>query len=603
MSLEDISPTSAPKAPGGTAEASLDRDFEGVPMLGAEIIANAIVDRDISRVFVYPGGTIAPILEALHDRNVELFCSRAEQGAGFAAIAAARVTNKPQVVMVTSGPGVTNLVTPIADAFFDSVPLVVLAGQVGTPDLKRNDALRQKGFQEVDTVGLCKPIAKAVLRPMHANDTPRIIEEAFHIATTGRPGPVVIDVPMDVQRTGVTQEESTVREEQPRLDVMQQEIPAQTIETVASRIRSAQSPVVIAGYGVVLSDATQELRTLADQWNIPVSHSLPALGAYPTNSPLSLGFHGHTGSQVAGLALHHADLIIAVGSRLDIRQIGSEAAAFAPEAFLVRVDIDTTELHDTRVKCDLPVQADCKVFLAALNTALADAPSSDALAPWHARIAEWRNSHPLMPEQNGALKPQSVICAVDRLTSDHESVICTSGVGSHQQWTARHFSFDYPARQWLTSAGHGTMGYDLPAAIGAQLANPDATVCCFVGDGSLQMNIQELGAAAEHGLPIKVFVLDNSRLGIVSQFQLANWGRDLTTGGKVSNNFADIARAFGLWSCTVEKEADLEDAITQALAQPGPALVHCRIDPVEDVSPMLLGGQTLDKMWRTGDDT
>lgn len=595
MSLEEISTDT-----DLTEEATQDRAFANPDMLGADVIASAIARRGLSRVFVYPGGTIAPILEALHERDVELFCSRAEQGAGFAAIAAARITGEAQVIMVTSGPGVTNLVTPIADAFFDSVPLVILAGQVGTADLKRNDALRQKGFQEVNTVALCQPIAKAVMRPMHADDTPRVMAEAFHIATSGRPGPVVIDVPMDVQRTNITQD-ATDEEHSPLNDVLP-EISSQMIETLTSRIKSAERPVIVAGYGTVLSGAVDELRALADGWNIPVSHSLPALGAYPTNSPLSLGFHGHTGSQVAGLALHNADLIIAVGSRLDIRQIGSEAGAFAPDAFLVRVDIDTSELHDTRVKCDLAIQADCKTFLASLNNALGEGPSSDTLAPWHARIAEWRGLHPLMPEANGALKPQSVICEVDRQTSGLSSVICTSGVGSHQQWTARHFNFNYPARRWLTSAGHGTMGYDLPAAIGAQLANPDATVCCFVGDGSLQMNIQELGAAVEHGLPIKIFVLDNSRLGIVSQFQLANWGRDLTTGGKASNDFAIIARAFGLWGCTVENEAELESAVSQALAQPGPALVHCRIDKVEDVSPMLLGGQTLDKMWVVGDD-
>lgn len=602
MSLEEISP-----AEDQSAEARLDRAFQQSPMLGSDVIANAIVARGVSRVFVYPGGTIAPILEALHERDVDLFCTRAEQGAGFAAIAAAKVTGQPQVVMVTSGPGVTNLVTPIADAFFDSVPLVVLAGQVATPDLKRNDALRQKGFQEVDTVRLCEPIAKAVLRPMHADDTPRVIEEAFQIATTGRPGPVVIDVPMDVQRTATTEKVPPPSKKPAQSHTTNERHLAQAAKDVAERIRSAQRPVIVAGYGVLLSDAAGELRTLADRWNIPVSHSLPALGAYPTNSSLSLGFHGHTGSQVAGLALHHADLILSLGSRLDIRQIGSESDAFAPEACLVRVDIDTTELHDTRVECDLPIEADCKAFLSALNAILidgpGDVPAGDRLGPWHARIAEWHKDHPLMPEANGTLKPQSVIAAVDRLTTDQPSVICTSGVGSHQQWTARHFNFNYPSRQWLTSAGHGTMGYDLPAALGAKLANPDATVCCFVGDGSLQMNIQELATAVEHDLAVKIFVLDNSRLGIVSQFQLANWGRDLTTGGKASNDFMEIARAFGLWSCKVEREEDLNKAINDALSVCGPTLVHCLIDQDEDVSPMLLGGQTLDRMWRVGDET
>jgi len=567
---------------------------DAAPETGADVIADAFVRHHLARVFVYPGGTIAPILDLMDARGIDVFCSRHEQGAGYAALAAARLTGCPQVVMVTSGPGVTNLTTPIADAFFDSVPLVVLTGQVGTGDLRASPALRQRGFQEINTTALLAPITKAQFLPMSPDEVATAIESAFACAAHGRPGPVVVDLPMDVQRGGLAAPPVTLAPPgappTPR---------SEDVARAANALARATRPVIIAGHGVLLAGAHAELRRLAAAQSIPVSHSLLGLGAIPSDSPLALGFHGHTGTQLAGLAIHHADVLLVVGSRLDVRQTGTKPTALAPRAEIVRIELDETEIAHSRVPAHLTLRSDAQAALAALNEALADRAQPASRAEWLAQIAAWRCAHPLVPGPGPALKPQSVITSLDRLTRG-EAVVCVSGVGSHQQWTARHFTFDYPRRVWLTSGGHGAMGFDLPTAIGAQRAWPHYRVLCCVGDGSLQMNIQELASLVTYELPVKIVVLDNHRLGIVSQFQQLNWGRDPTCGDKWNPDFAAIARAYGLAAETVTDESALDGALSRALAAPGPALVHCVIDPDEDVSPMLLAGQTLDSMWTRG---
>jgi acetolactate synthase-1/2/3 large subunit len=567
---------------------------EPAPRCGADVIADAFVRHGLTRVFVYPGGTVAPILDLMEGRGIDIFCSRHEQGAGYAAIAAAKLGGQPQVVMVTSGPGVTNLATAVADAYFDSVPLVVLTGQVGTADLRAPRALRQRGFQEVDAIGLLTPITKAQFSPMAPNEVAMAIENAFRQAAEGRPGPVVVDLPMDVQRGTLTTPTALPprRGGSPRLD-------GGAVARAAAIIARAERPVIVAGQGVILARAHDELRRLAAAGRIPVSHSLLGLGAMPSDSPLSLGFHGHTGNQVAGLAIHHADVLLVVGSRLDVRQTGTKPDAFAPDAEIIRIDIDDTEVEHSRVKASLVLAADAATALHALADALDGTTVPAARAGWLEQIARWRAEHPLAPGPGDRLKPQQVITTLDRLTAG-ESVVCVSGVGSHQQWTARHFTFDYPRRIWLTSGGHGAMGFDLPVAIGAQRARPGARVVCCVGDGSLQMNIQELASLVSYELPVKIVVLDNHRLGIVSQFQQLNWGRDPTCGEKWNPDFAAIARAYGLLAETVPDRNALEPALARALAAPGPALVHCIIDPGEDISPMLLAGQTIDAMWARG---
>lgn len=565
-------------------------------MLGSEAIADSFIRHEIGRIYIYPGGTIAPVLDAAQKKGIEIFCGRHEQGAGYAALAAARLSGRPQVVMVTSGPGVTNIVTTVADAYFDSTPLVVLTGQVGTGDMRGGLPLRQKGFQEVDTISLMKPVSKAQFLPKKPDDLPDIMDCAFDAASEGRPGPVVVDLPMNVQNSSfevpigricskaVSQASPASIKPDPKL-----------IDRVVQWLCSSRRPLIIAGQGIILSRAHSELRQLAEGCRIPVTQSLLALGAFPTSSPLALGHHGHTGNQYANRAVHEADLVIAIGTRLDLRQVGSRSDAFVPHGRVVRIDIDRSEIECSRVRSDLVVLSDARSALLELIIKLKGCSLPD-WSLWLDQIERWRSQFPLKYDLLGPLKPQQIIEESNRLTAG-KTIICTSGVGSHQQWTARHFDFDYPNRIWLTSGGHGAMGFDLPVAIGAQLNRPDALVLCFVGDGSLQMNIQELANVAELGLPVKIIVLDNHRLGIVSQFQKLNWKCDPSCGNKWNPDFAAIARAYGIKGVTIRSKGEVEERLKEAIAFEGPALVHCIVDPDEDVVPMLLANQTMDRMW------
>lgn len=569
-------------------------DATGGVVLGADVIADAFVRHDVARIHVFPGGTIAPIFESAIARGVEIFTARHEQGAGYAALAAARLRGLPEVVMVTSGPGATNLVTTVADAYFDSTPLVVITGQVGTGDMRGERPVRQRGFQEVDTVALMRPITKAQIRPLHPDELPDAIERAFRESAAARPGPVLVDLPMDVQRGQLTQRDL---QQQPSAGPRAAPVgyDPKLLDRVVDRLLTARRPVIIAGQGVLLARAHQELRRLAIERAIPVSQSLLGLGAFPTDHPLALGYHGHTGNQYAGLAIHEADLVLVLGSRLDVRQTGSLPQQFAPGAEVVRVELDAGELSDSRVRSDIAVPSDVRCVLTGLLERLEGRPPAD-LGDWHRRIADWRREFALSWKSDGPLKPQPIVEAANRLTAG-TNVVCVTGVGCHQHWVARHFDLDFPHRPLLTSGGHGAMGYDLPTAVGAQLARPDTTVLCFVGDGSLQINIQELASVVERELPVKLVVLDNHRLGIVSQFQLQNWEDDPTCGNKWNPDFAAVARSYGIPSWTVERHEQIDDALAQALAIRGPAVVHCLIDPQEDVVPMLLAGQTMDRMW------
>jgi acetolactate synthase-1/2/3 large subunit len=565
-------------------------------IIGANLVAQAVRDAGIREVFLFPGGTIAPVIDALCRLNIACHCLRHEQGAGFAALASARLRNEVRVALVSSGPGVTNIVTCVADAFYDSVPLVVFTGQVGTGDLKRPDVLRQRGFQEVDTPALLGSIAKAVFQPKSPDELCGVLPEAFRLAAEGRPGPVVVDLPMDVQRgevkvCGAITIACGATRLQPEPVVIQQ---------IVTALSAAKRPVLLAGNGIAVAGAVEELRAFIEAAPMPVTQSLPALGVFPTDHPLAIGFHGHTGNQYAGLAIHNADFVLVVGSRLDIRQTGSVIDRFAPSARVARIELDMVEIAHARVKVDITAHADVRSGLAALRMALGDVDLPD-WSDWIEQVNEYRERHPLSEGAKHLLTAQKVIAIADHLTArerlGRRNVIVVTGVGSHQQWAARHFTFDRPRRSWLTSAGHGTMGYDLPAAIGAQFSDPDAMVLCFVGDGSVQMNIQELAAVAEFGLPVKIIVLDNHRFAIVSQFQNLNWGSDPTCNHKVNPDFAAVARAYGIQAFTLSDPSQVEAVLSAALDFPGPALIHCLISPAEDISPMLLAGQTMDEMW------
>ncbi len=565
---------------------------------GVEVIVDAFVRHDCERLYVYPGGTIAPILHEAKNRGLDIFCGRHEQGAGYAALAVSRLRMQPQVVMVTSGPGVTNLITAVADAYFDNTPLIVITGQVGTGDLKRDLPVRQRGFQEVDSCALMASITKAQFLVEHQDDLARVMDQAFYIASSGRFGPVLIDMPMNVQRGELSAPAVVL----PILKMQQQDSDLagifSGIAQLAAWLNNAQRPIIIAGQGVLLAQAHEELRMLATTYSIPVSHSLLGLGAMPSDSELSLGFHGHTGNQYAGKAIQNADLVIAIGSRLDVRQTGNQFDRFAPGARIVRIDLDANEAKHGRVRTDLLINADAKAALLALLPLLPELKTVKLpqWSAWLQQIDAWRQEYALSYDQHSRFKPQWVVETADRL-SRGQRVLAVTGVGSHQHWVARHFSFDYPRRALLTSGGHGAMGYDLPSAVGAQLQDKDALVLCFVGDGSLQMNMQELGAVAEHNLPVKIIVLDNHRLGIVSQFQNFNWQDDPTTGNKWNPDFAVIAEGYGIRAFTIRESGAVEATLQEAFAHHGPALVHCVIDEEEDITPMLLAGQTLDQMW------
>ncbi|NLJ71756.1 MAG: thiamine pyrophosphate-binding protein [Syntrophomonadaceae bacterium] len=566
-------------------------------MDGAQIIKNAIIKNKLQRVFVYPGGTIAPIIDALNNEGIGVFCARHEQGAAYAALAVARITGCPQVVLVTSGPGVTNVLTSIADAYFDSIPLILITGQVATADLSGPSLpVRQRGFQEVNTVSIMKSVTKAQFLVKDVLHLEKALEEAFFISQEGRPGPVVIDIPMDVQRGNINNSLTNInRQDKINNKKNLKWIDAESIEQVKNKICSATRPVIIAGQGLLTAKAHEEFREFVDKTNIPVSHSLLGLGAYPTQSPIAIGFHGHTGNRYANKTIYEADLVLVLGSRLDIRQTGSCYDQFSPQAYVIRVDIDEGEIGSSRIKTDFSLCTDVKIFLSQLNKSLNDITIPE-WAEWWDCINKWRTDYPLTYRDDDKVKPQSIIEITNDLT-ENSPVVCISGVGSHQQWVARHFDFDYPERIWLTSGGHGAMGFDLPAAIGAQLACPDKMVICFVGDGSLQMNIQELATIAEYNLPIKIIVLDNKRLAMVSQFQMLNWGEDPTCGNKTNPPFADLASVYGLRGYLVDNNQESLAILKEALFFNGPCLVHCIVDENEDVIPMLLGGQPMSKMW------
>lgn len=564
------------------------------PLLGADALVARMLGHEVKDIFLFPGGTIAPVLDAAVRNGIHLVCPRHEQGAGYMALADARLRGRAAVLMATSGPGATNLVTPVADAFYDSIPLVVITGQVGTSDLDRSRAVRQRGFQECDTLSIFQSITKAAMQPRSADELGSAFDEAVRVAETGRRGPVLIDLPMNVQRSAVaavTMGPPSV--ESPSVPMADEAAAARFAEALLASAR----PVVVAGAGVVAGGATEALRALLAAHPMPVSCSLAGLGAVPSDHPTSLGFHGHTGFRSAGLAIHSADLVLVIGSRLDVRQTGTETSHFAPAARVLRIEIDPDEVAHARVRVDDTWRAPADVALSALTREIQRHSPPPSREPWWTQIRAWQAAHAFDTSSlAGTLRPQTVIDAISRATR-HESLSCVTGVGSHQQWTARHFVVDHPQRRWFSSCGHGTMGFDLPTANGVAYARPSERVICFVGDGSFLMNVQELATTAELGRPVLIVVLDNQRLGIVSQFQKLNWGDDPTCGVRPNPDFAAVARAFGLESASVSNESELQAVLPRVLAMDAPFLLHARITQDEDVVPMLLAGKTMDAMW------
>ncbi|MBI5681669.1 MAG: biosynthetic-type acetolactate synthase large subunit [Deltaproteobacteria bacterium] len=562
-------------------------------LTGAQILIESLLREGVDTVFGYPGGAVLPIYDVLYKAQLRHILVRHEQGAVHMADGYARASGKPGVVIVTSGPGATNTVTGIATAYMDSIPVVVFTGQVPTA-LIGNDA-----FQEADIVGITRPCTKHNYLVKDVKDMARIIKEAFHIATTGRPGPVLVDLPKDVLNATAEfkyPEKADVRSYQPTYEGH----PGQ-IKRALDAILSAKRPVIYAGGGVRLSNASRELKTLAEKANIPVTLTLMGLGSFPGTHPLFLGMLGMHGTYTANMSVTNTDCLIAIGSRFDDRVTG-KVDEFAPYAKIIHIDIDPTSISKN-VRVDVPIVGDVRHVLKNMLKELdnlkqpkvgTDLKSVPRVPEWHEQITRWKETHKLSYKQNAQIKPQYVIEKLYELTKG--SAIITTEVGQNQMWAAQFYLYDSP-RQFLTSGGLGTMGYGFPAAIGAQAAFPDKTVIDIAGDGSIQMNIQELATAVQYKLPVKVAILNNRFLGMVRQWQEFFYEKRYSyTCMDAAPDFVKLAEAYGAVGLRAEKPEEVVPVIKEALKVNRPVFMDFQVDREEDVYPMVPAGQPLNKM-------
>jgi len=539
---------------------------------GAQLIVHLLERQGITIVAGIPGGTVLPLYDALsQSTQIRHVLARHEQGAGFIAQGMARTQGKPAVCMACSGPGATNLVTAIADARLDSIPLICITGQVPS------SMIGTDAFQEVDTYGISIPITKHNYLVRDISELPQVISDAFRIAQSGRPGPVWIDIPKDVQTAEI------------EIDVLPEpgdrspapEFSAESVRDAAAMINAAKRPVLYLGGGAI--NAAEEIRQFAEKANLPTTMTLMALGMLPKAHPLSLGMLGMHGARSTNYILQEADLLIVMGARFDDRAIG-KTEQFCPNAKIIHVDIDRAELGKIK-QPHVAIQGDVAEVLAQLI------PQTDATerADWRQLVADLQREFPgAIPTEGDPLSHYGLINAVAACVDD--SAIITTDVGQHQMWTAQAYPLNRP-RQWLTSGGLGTMGFGLPAAVGAALANPDRKVICFSGDGSLMMNIQEMATAAENQLDVKIILMNNEALGLVHQQQSLFYKQGVfaaTYPGMI--NFMQIAAGFGLHTCDLNAEEDAHAALQAAISRPGPALIHVRIDSEQKVYPMVPPG-------------
>jgi acetolactate synthase-1/2/3 large subunit len=555
---------------------------------GAEIVIESLKREGVKHIFGYPGGVVLNLFDLLYDeKDLKLILTRHEQGAVHAADGYARSSGKPGVVLVTSGPGATNTVTGIATASMDSVPLVVMSGQVPTM-LIGNDA-----FQEADIVGITRPCTKYNFLVKDVRDLSEIMKEAFYIATSGRPGPVLIDLPKDVMvgKTEFVWPKADIRSYKPTYEGNKW-----MIAKAANLIAKATRPVIIAGGGVIISGAHKELKDLAQYTETPVAMTLMGLGAFPGTHKLSLGMPGMHGTYYANKAIQEADLILAVGMRFDDRVTG-KTDAFAPHAKIVHVDIDPTSIRKN-VRVDIPVVGDGKRILSALLKVMKEGDKKQWGAvrkKWLKQIDAWRRARPLeYGTEKDIIKPQFVVEKIYELTKG--DAIITTEVGQNQMWAAQFYKYDKP-RQLLTSGGLGTMGYGFPAAIGAQFAFPDKLVVDIAGDGSIQMNIQELATAVINKLPVKVAILNNRYLGMVRQWQELFFGERYShTNLDVTPDFVKIAEAYGAVGLRATKPSEVEPVLKEAFKIKKTVMMDFVVDWKEKVYPMVPAGAPIDQM-------
>ncbi len=558
-------------------------------MTGAAILIECLKREGVKHIFGYPGGVVLSIFDLLYDdKDIQLILTRHEQGAVHAADGYARSTGSVGVVLVTSGPGATNTVTGIATAYMDSIPLIVITGQVPTM-LIGNDA-----FQEADIVGITRPCTKYNFLVKDTKDLATLVREAFYIARSGRPGPVLIDLPRDVsagKADFIWPEKVHIRSYNPTYEGNRW-----MIDKAAKEIVKAKRPVIIAGGGCVLSNASEELFELVELTAIPVTMTLMGLGSFPGDHPLSLGMLGMHGTYYANKSVQNSDLLIAIGMRFDDRVTG-KIEGFAPSAKIIHIDIDPTSIRKN-VRVDIPIVGDVKRVLKVLNQVIKETKDmtwEEIRKAWHKQISEWKNDRPLTYfYSDEVIKPQFVIEKISELTKGE--AIITTEVGQNQMWTAQFYKFLKP-RRWLTSGGLGTMGYGFPAAIGAQIANPDKLVIDIAGDGSIQMNIQELATAVTYELPVKVAILNNQYLGMVRQWQELFFNQRYShTYLNVVPDFVKLAEAYGAIGLRATKPSEVEPVLIEAFRTKKTIFMDFVVDWKEKVFPMVPAGATLDEM-------
>ncbi len=558
---------------------------------GSQAVVRCLQEEGVKIIFGYPGGAVIDLYDALMDADIENVLVRHEQGAVHAADGLARVTGQVGVALLTSGPGATNGVTGIATAYMDSIPLVVLTGQVPRP-LIGNDA-----FQEVDIVGITRPCTKHNYLVSKLEDLVPTIREAFHIARTGRPGPVLVDLPKDILGSPMNYPEKTdinMLSYQPTYKPHPMQI-----EKACKKIIKANKPVLYVGGGVISSNASKELTELAIKLNIPVTMTLMGLGSFPGTHELSMGMLGMHGTYTANMAVAECDLLIAVGARFDDRVTG-KVKEFAANAEIIHIDIDPTSISKN-VRVHIPIVADCKNALASINRWFATKANVDLAEeatrhiPWLKLIHQWTSDHPLYyKENNDIIKPQYVIEMLHKHTKGQ--AIITTEVGQNQMWAAQFYKFDHP-RHFVTSGGLGTMGFGLPAAIGAQMAYPDKTVIDIAGDGSIQMNIQELATAKQYKCPVKVAILNNNYLGMVRQWQELFYAkRYASTTMDITPDFVDLAKAYGAVGLRATTKSEVEPVIKEALATNNTVIMDFKIEKEEGVYPMVPAGKSNTEM-------
>ncbi|MEM5473521.1 acetolactate synthase 3 large subunit [Hoeflea sp. AS60] len=561
-------------------------------MTGAEMVLQALKDNGVEHIFGYPGGAVLPIYDELHQQeDIEHILVRHEQGAGHMAEGYARSTGKPGVVLVTSGPGATNVVTALQDALMDSIPLVCLTGQVPT-SLIGSDA-----FQECDTVGITRPCTKHNWLVKDVNQLSRVIHEAFRIATTGRPGPVVVDIPKDVQfATGIYTPPSPVIEQksyQPKVSGDLDKI-REAIELMAG----AKRPIIYSGGGVVNSgrEASQLLRELVELTGYPITSTLMGLGAYPASGKNWMGMLGMHGTYEANMAMHDCDVMVCIGARFDDRITG-RLDAFSPNSKKIHIDIDPSSINKI-VRTDIGIVGDIGHVLEDMVRLWRASKKTDRsqLADWWSLIAKWRARNSLAYTSNkDVIMPQYAVQRLYELTKDRDTYITTE-VGQHQMWAAQFYGFEEPNR-WMTSGGLGTMGYGFPAAIGVQVAHRDSLVIDIAGDASIQMCIQEMSCAVQHKLPVKIFILNNQYMGMVRQWQQLLHGNRLSHSYTESMpDFVKLAEAYGGVGIRCDKPADLDDAITKMIDTPEPVIFDCRVASLANCFPMIPSGKAHNDM-------